>query len=96
MGDGSQLEREGNLTLGVCGKVWLDSVSAWIDGIDVGCWGGVFTKCKRGRKKGKICEKKGKKIKPVTVNSKVFIRKKEGKECSAAQAKKDTIFIPKK
>lgn len=52
---------------------------------------------KGGKEKGKICEKKRKKErKPVTVNSKVFIRKKEGKECSAAQAKKAIIFISKK
>jgi len=58
--------------------------------------GGYLQSAKGKEKKGKMCEKKRKKRKPVTVNSKVFIRKKEGKEWSATQAKKDTIFISKK
>jgi len=58
--------------------------------------GGIYKVLKGKEKKVRYAEKKRKKRKPITVNSKVFIGKKEGKECSVTQAKKNTIFISKK
>lgn len=53
--------------------------------------GGIY-KVQKGKKKKGDMRKKGKKRKPVTVNSKVFIRKKEGKECLLPKQRK-TPFL---
>src|ERR1700712_1937433 len=90
VGDGTQLGKEGNLTLGVCGKVWIRCLPGLMELM----WGagGYLQSAKGEEKKGKICEKKGKKESPSQATVRYSSERKREKNALLLKQRK-TPFL---